>query len=95
MPAVFSAAASSGLFEPDGRDIKVRAVAYDHYLTGPSKGDFVHVTVRLLAGRTTEQKMRLSQTVLAQLQALALPHCSLTVEIVDIDRASYAKAVTS
>ena len=95
VPAVFAAAKSAGLFEPDGADIKVRAIAYDHYLTGPAKSDFVHVSIRLLSGRTVEQKQLLSQAVLAQLQTLALPRCSLTVEVIDIERASYAKVITS
>lgn len=89
--SVFAGTLQSGLFEADGRDIKVRSIAYQHYLTGPEKGNFVHVTVKILSGRTPEQKQVLSQSVLAHLQKLERPGCSLTVEVVDIDRASYAK----
>lgn len=34
---VFQGALSSGLFEPDGSDIKVRAQGYSSYMTGPKK----------------------------------------------------------
>lgn len=91
---VFAGAFDSGLFESDGADIKVRTIAFEHYCTGPRKSDFVHVVLKILSGRTLEQKQHLSAKVLAQLRQLALVDCSLTVEVVDIDRASYAKWVS-
>ena len=91
---VFSGAMKSQLFEADGSDIKVRAAAYHSYLTGQIKSDFVHVILRILSGRTPEQKKELSKIVLDQLQKLGLQSCSLTVEVVDIDRASYSKLVS-
>ncbi|MEN3159738.1 5-carboxymethyl-2-hydroxymuconate Delta-isomerase [Alkalimonas sp. NCh-2] len=94
LPLVFSGALKSELFETDGSDIKVRAITYYSYVTGPEKADFVHVVVKILSGRTLEQKQLLSKSVLAQLQKLELQTCSLTVEVVDIERASYAKLVS-
>ena len=91
LPLVFSGAIESGLFEIDGSDIKVRAIVYHSYLTGPEKSDFIHVTLRILSGRTVEQKKMLSNSVLSQLQKLELRVCSLTVEVLDIERASYSK----
>lgn len=93
VPLVFSGALASGLFAVDGGDIKVRAIAFDHCLTGPRQADFVHVTLRILSGRAAEQKQALAHSVLARLDALELRDASLTVEVVDIDRASYAKRV--
>lgn len=90
---VFSSALQSGLFASDGSDIKTRAIAYPHYQTGPHKSGFVHVVLKILAGRTAAQKQALSACVMAQLDTLALPDASLTVEVVDMDRASYAKRV--
>lgn len=87
--AVYQGAFNSGLFE--GPDIKTRAIAYDDYLTGTDKTSFIHVTVKILSGRTEEQKQRLSSEVIKTLMALALSDISITVEIVDIDSASYAK----
>ena len=91
VPLVFSGAMKSELFEIDGSDIKVRAIVYHSYLTGLEKSDFIHVTLKILSGRTVEQKQMLSKSVLDELQRLELQKCSLTVEVMDIERASYSK----
>lgn len=91
---VFAGASESGLFAADGADIKVRTVAYSHYCTGPRKSAFVHVELKILSGRTLEMKQHLSTTVLAHLRLLDIADCSLTVEVVDMERASYAKWVS-
>lgn len=94
LPLVFSGTVQSGLFEADGADIKVRAISYQYYLTGLAQSDFVHVVLRILSGRTVEQKQLLAKSVLAQLQSRKLVGCSLTVEVVEMDRTSYAKCVS-
>ena len=91
---VFYGTLKSGLFENDGSDIKVRAKAYSHHQTGEEKSDFVHVTLKILDGRNDEQKTKLSQSVLRQLNQLELQNCSITVEVVDMQRASYVKRLT-
>lgn len=53
---VFAGAMGSGLFEADGSDIKVRTILYDTYSTGTQVSDFVHVVLRILSGRTPEQR---------------------------------------
>lgn len=97
MPLVFEAVRDSGLFEADGSDIKVRAIPYQDYLVGTGGGtrtvDFIHIELKILSGRTPEQKQHLSRGVLEQIKTLALQPCSMTVEVVDMDRASYAKCV--
>lgn len=92
---VFQGALESQLFESDGRDIKVRSIAYDHFQTGTVRQDFIHVTLRILSGRGDEAKLKLSQFVLEKLGTLGLKDASLTVEVVDMDRESYAKRVVS
>lgn len=99
IPLVFNASLASTLFEKDGSDIKVRALPFEHYQTGTvqstsSQLDFIHVTMRILSGRNTEQKLMLSNLVLESLKPLALKACSTSVEVVDIDRASYSKVIT-
>jgi len=94
LPLVFLGAMESELFEIDGSDIKVRAIVYHSYLTGLEKSDFIHVTLKILSGRTVEQKQVLSKSVLVQLQRLELKNCSLTVEVMDIERVSYSKLVS-
>lgn len=90
---VYLGALQSKLFAEDGSDIKVRSMAYDHYQTGENAQDFVHVTVKILSGRTAEDKQRLSQLVMKQLQALSITNASLTVEVVDMDRGCYSKYI--
>ena len=90
---VFLGALNSGLFEADGRDIKVRSIAYENYQTGTEKEDFIHVMVRILSGRSDTDKAMLSETVMTQLLSLSLSSASITVEVVDMDRNSYAKVV--
>ena len=90
---VFSGALHSALFAKDGADIKVRAIAYQHYLSEASTSNFVHVVLKILSGRMLEQKQMLSRTVLDQLLTLGFKQGAISVEVVDIDRASYAKFV--
>lgn len=94
LTAVFDGALQSSLFEPGGADIKVRAQAYQHHISGGAHADFIHVQLRILSGRTLMQKQQLSQSVLLHLLQLELISCSHTIEVVDIDRASYAKTAT-
>ncbi|ALO34517.1 5-carboxymethyl-2-hydroxymuconate isomerase [Colwellia sp. MT41] len=94
IPLVFSGALKSELFEMDGKDIKVRALSFTDHQSGDEITSFAHITLKILSGRNTEQKSLLSQSVLEQLKTLKLSSCSLSVEVVDIDRVSYAKVVT-
>ncbi|WP_019027440.1 5-carboxymethyl-2-hydroxymuconate Delta-isomerase [Colwellia piezophila] len=99
IPLVFNASLESSLFEQDGSDIKVRVLPFVHYQTGmlssaATQVDFIHVTLKILSGRSTEQKLMLSKLVLKSLATLALKSCSTSVEVVDIDRASYSKIVS-
>ena len=86
--AVHLGASNSGLFNP--KDIKVRSTAYEDCQIGDNEaGSFVHVMARILAGRTDEQKTKLSAAIYAELLALNLTLDALTVEVCDIHRASH------
>ncbi|MGH1426802.1 MAG: 5-carboxymethyl-2-hydroxymuconate Delta-isomerase [Arenicella sp.] len=89
LQAVYQGALNSGLFSE--YDIKTRAIAYECFQTGPEKQHFIHVVVKILSGRSPKQKIMLSSDVLTQLKSLSLSDISLTVEVVDIDKVSYAK----
>ncbi|MFT2112700.1 5-carboxymethyl-2-hydroxymuconate Delta-isomerase [Marinomonas sp. 2405UD68-3] len=91
MPLVFTGMMNSELFQVD--DVKVRTQSFSHYQTAHEKTDFIHVTLKILSGRNTEQKSRLSQCVLEQITTLGLTEGSISVEVMDIDRASYVKVV--
>ena len=91
--SVYEGALESNLFEPEGSDIKVRAVPYSNFKTGNVDINFVHVTLKILSGRSVTQKTNLTHLVLEQLQTLQITNCSISVEVADIDRASYAKVI--
>ena len=91
MHAVFDGSLHSQLFLPDGADIKVCAIAYQNFKLGDGKASFVHVIVKILAGRTDEQKQRLSQEIIKKLSDLGHQDISITVEVVDMERQSYQK----
>jgi 5-carboxymethyl-2-hydroxymuconate isomerase len=87
--SVHRGALASGLF--DESDIKTRSVSYENFQTGTSKKSFIHVSSKILLGRSRDQKSELSNAILSQLKKLNFVSCSLTVEVIDIDKASYAK----
>lgn len=97
LAALNDAMLASGLFGE--ADIKSRALEVAVFRIGAGTGSrrFAHVQTRLLAGRTAEQKKALAAALLAALKA-ACPvplagEVQLSVETVDMDRASYAKEV--
>ena len=95
--ALNQALLDSGQFEE--QDIKSRAIRLDTYRTGTSSAPraFVHVRIAILSGRSAETRSALSDGVLRALQgACEWPSAlrvQLSVEVVDMDRGSYAKAV--
>lgn len=89
--AVHQGSLDAALF--DEQDIKTRALAYQHARLAQDSRFFIHVQGKLLSGRTPEQKKHLSHAILKQLTQLNLRAISLTVEILDIDKSSYAKQV--
>jgi 5-carboxymethyl-2-hydroxymuconate isomerase len=89
--AVHQGAMDSGLF-PE-YDIKTRAIGYARHRTGQTRDSFVHVAVHLLDGRDDEQKIGLSEGVLARIEPLLPGVVSVGVEICDMHRASYRKRV--
>ena len=90
---VFESARTSGLFSKDGKDIKVRSIAYSHYQVGSEKTSFVHVVMKILSGRTLLHKQTLSAEVMGAVMALEDFSGSVTVEVVDMEKDSYSKIV--
>lgn len=82
---------ASGLFTAS--DIKTRAYKVEQYLVGEKRaeGSFLHASVKLLAGRTPEQRLALSAP-LFDLFSAALPEStSVTVDIIEMTRETYKK----
>ncbi len=91
MTAVYNAAANSGVMAAE--DIKVRALPYNRFLLHQGEQQFVHVNCRLLAGRSPEQKLVLSEDIREALAELLPEVYSISVEVIDMDPASYRKRV--
>ena len=89
--AVHNGAVNSELFNE--KDIKTRALGYDHYQVGTEQTDFIHVNAKILSGRNAEQKKQLSDAIIQALAGLGLEKVSLTVEVIDMDREIYGKLV--
>ena len=93
--ALNHALVASGQFEEF--DIKSRALPLDTFLVGTSdeRRAFVHVKLALLSGRSAQTKSDLSGAMLRVLRMACkgLADCpvQLCAEIIDMDRASYAK----
>lgn len=91
LEAVKEACITSALFSIE--DIKLRSFSYKSFLTGGEEDAFVHVTLRVLSGRTSEQKKQLSDLVLEALTQFSLKNVSLSVEVCEMERDSYVKRV--
>jgi 5-carboxymethyl-2-hydroxymuconate isomerase len=72
-------------------DVKVRMVLVDHFLALDGCESFLHVTVKLLAGRTPEQKIGLSVRLREVLQTHFDHAGSISVDIHDMDPICYRK----
>ena len=91
LSSVYNAALESELFFEN--DIKVRALAFKYFTIGQTWQKFIHVTVKILSGRTLEQRKALSQLILNKLKNLVSNSVSLSVEIAELDKESYAKNI--
>ncbi len=91
LDCIFETLSLSGLFKPE--DIKARVLSYDTYKVGLSDHRFIHVILSILEGRTSAQKVALSQAVHTRILAFFATHngLSITVTVVDMDRDSYQK----
>lgn len=81
---VHSAANSTGLFSE--ANIQVRINFYDDYSVGNIKEDFIHVFAHILEGRTAEQKLALSKTVIKQLAEIFPQVATIGIDIKDLEK---------
>ena len=82
---------ATGLFVES--HIKLRAYPCQHYLVGGDNAPFIHLQARIKPGRSSENKKLLSETLLAGIRAQPWAAGVITVEIVEMDADSYAKAL--
>jgi len=80
----------SGLFAP--QSVRCRLLSYekDNYLL-PAVSDFLHITIRLLPGRSQQQKRDLSSGIIDDLSTLGWRSVSISCECVDLEDESYSQ----
>lgn len=91
LDAVHATVSATSLFEIE--NIKTRVVTFNHYRLGTTNESFVHVQCRIHPGRSEQQKKTLSEAILSAVRVQALPVSIITVEVVEMDRVTYAKCV--
>ncbi|QSE98811.1 5-carboxymethyl-2-hydroxymuconate Delta-isomerase [Fulvivirga lutea] len=86
MQKVYDTADSSSLFAKG--DIKVRINPFKHYNIGESEA-FLNVFGNIMEGRTDEQKLKLSESIVAALKNMLpnVPFISMNVR--DFEKANY------
>lgn len=89
MKQLHATASQTGVMKAE--DVKIRATGYADFLVAGKPDSFVHLSVYMLAGRTSEQKESLSVR-LRQTMVEACPDItSLSVDISDMDPIAYKK----
>jgi len=84
---VHLSAVSTKLFNKN--DVKVRINSFEKYSTGDKKEDFIHVFANIMEGRTIEQKVNLSKTIVRDL-ALIFPSVpNIGTNVIEFERATY------
>ena len=80
-------AVASDLF--DIGDIKVRVNPYSKYSVGGKRELFIHVFSSIMQGRTTEQRAKLSHSVVEKLVAM-FPHVpNIAMNVSEFEKATY------
>ncbi|MDX2082767.1 MAG: hypothetical protein SFV53_02125 [Rickettsiales bacterium] len=90
--------ASEGNFEAD--QCKARAFIFDDYFVGlpdQSNSSFIHITLKVLSGRSVEVKKNLAQKIVEFTKKffddlkITSKRCDISVDIVEMDRETYQK----
>lgn len=86
---------ASGLFIES--HIKSRALSYVDYKTGGPNLRFIHVTAKIISGRTIDQKIEVSEKIQAEFRRVisekGLSKISVTVDIRDLEKETYTKTI--
>ncbi len=80
--------------EFDSEAIKLRAQPFTDVFSGLADHSFMHIRLHILSGRSPQQKLALTSAMVEGLSAQLPMVKSLSAEVVDIQRESYAKRLT-
>lgn len=76
-------------------DIKIRLISCVDFLALDGRLSFIHITVRMLEGRSTVQKIKLSE-LLRDTFANTFPQVeSISIDIVDMNANAYKKCLSA
>lgn len=89
--AIHNAISESGLFKYD--QIKTRAYEFKAHTNAGINNPYIHVQARIKSGRDEDNKKQLAKVILSAFELFSLKASVVTVEIIDMDRASYGKYV--
>ncbi|MEY8779064.1 5-carboxymethyl-2-hydroxymuconate Delta-isomerase [Allomuricauda sp. XS_ASV26] len=87
MQKVYDTVKSTGLFVPE--EIKVRIRPFQHYNTGNTDDDFIHVFANIMEGRNTIQKVNLSKQIVTALKAMFPKVPIISMNVRDFEKATY------
>jgi 5-carboxymethyl-2-hydroxymuconate isomerase len=80
-----------GMYNVSKERLKTRAIKLDNYLVGLNgqSGQMVHITLRLMTGRTVAARKEMGEILASTTRKLIPEDCSLTVEMVELDKETY------
>ncbi len=97
----FTSLASEGNF--DVTQCKIRFLSFSDYFVGlsnESSASFVHLTIKILAGRTVEVRKKLTALCLQSMQEIYQTQCQknrvdFSVDLVEMDKETYQKTTVN
>lgn len=89
---MFTALSGSPVFEAS--DIKVRATPVAYFRIGTDPQTFVHATLLLMEGRDERTRKTLNRTIIETLRELLPDVGSITVQDLELKRATYLKSLS-
>ena len=97
----FISLASEGNF--DVTQCKIRFLSFSDYFVGlsnESSASFVHLTIKILAGRTVEVRKKLTALCLQSMQEIYQTQCQknrvdFSVDLVEMDKETYQKTTVN
>ena len=84
---VHRSAVSTKLFHKN--DVKVRVNLFKKYSTGDKKEDFIHVFANIMQGRSIEQKLNLSKTIVKDLVSMFPLVPNIGTNVIEFEKATY------
>lgn len=91
LQAIHHSISKSGLFKSN--QIKTRAYPFKNYTNAGEQKPYIHIQACIKSGRDVDNKKQFSQVILSSLKKLSIPASVITVEVIDMDRASYGKFI--